>query len=328
MMYYRQDMWLALIIVTAFILDCLIGDPQNPYHPMRAIGKFIALGIRLLGSLKPKSHAAQFTMGVVMSLIVVSVSFALTWLLMWGLYRLNIWVGLCAEVILCYFLIAPKALRDESMLVYRALVDGDILCARKNLSFIVGRDTQDLNAGDMVRATVETVSENLSDGVIAPLIFTAIGGAPLGMALKAVNTLDSMVGYRNVEFEWFGKFAARLDDVVNFIPSRVSAFLLIFGSLFTGWDTKGAVRVYIRDRYSHKSPNSAQTESACAGALGLALGGDSYYKGELVRKPTIGDGINEPVPKHIVAANRLMYAATICSVVLFASIRLIFDVLV
>jgi adenosylcobinamide-phosphate synthase len=180
----------------------------------------------------------------------------------------------------------------------------------------VGRDTENLSASEIVKAAVETVSENLSDGVIAPLIFICIGGAPLGMAYKAINTLDSMLGYRNEDFEYFGKFAARLDDIVNLIPARVSAWLMILGSFIIGADIKGAIRIYIRDRYNHKSPNSAHTESVCAGALGLCLGGSSYYRGVLVQKPTIGDEIHEPVPKHIIAANRLMYAATIITVLL------------
>jgi adenosylcobinamide-phosphate synthase len=220
---------------------------------------------------------------------------------------------------MCYFLIAAKELKDDSMKIYADLNNGDIEGARKNLSFIVGRDTQNLSPSAMIKAAVETVAENLSDGVIAPLIFIFIGGAPLGFAYKAINTLDSMIAYRNDEFEYFGKAAARLDDAVNFIPARVSALMMIAGSFFCGMDTKMAVRIYSRDRYNHKSPNSAQTESVCAGALGLCLGGDNYYHGALVHKPTIGDAIHEPEPEHIIAANRLMYSAAIGAVILLAA---------
>ena len=309
---------IAFIIIIAFALDCIIGDPQNPFHPIRIIGGGIAFGIKLYKKFKVKSHALQFIMGTALSLIIICLSFALTWQITRGLYAVNFWLGLITEAVICYFLIAPKALKTESMKVCRSLEAGDIEDARKNLSYIVGRDTKNLSKPEIVKAAVETVAENLSDGVIAPLIFIFIGGAPLGMAYKAVNTLDSMIGYRNEDFEFFGKFAARFDDVVNFIPARISAVFMIAGSFIIGADTAGAIRVYKRDRRNHKSPNAAQTESVCAGALGLCLGGDSVYKGQLVHKPTIGDDVNEPEPNHIAAANHLMYAATIIAVFLLS----------
>jgi len=315
---------IVYIIIAAFILDCIVGDPQNPIHPMRIIGNGIMLGVNAHKKVNNKNTAAQFIMGALLTLTIIGLSYAVTAYITWGVYYLNFWLGLVVEAVICYFLIAPKALRDESMKVYRSLEAGDIEGARKNLSFIVGRDTQNLDMPGVVKAAVETVAENLSDGVIAPLLFICAGGAPLGMAYKAVNTLDSMIGYRNEEFEYFGKFAARLDDVVNLIPARISALLMLMGSVFIGADVRGAARIYMRDRYNHKSPNSAQTESVCAGALGLRLGGDSFYGGVLVKKPTIGDGVHEPEPKHIPVANRLMYAATVSAVVLTAAGRIVF----
>lgn len=306
----------ACIIMLAFILDCIIGDPQNPLHPMRIIGNGVAVGVKAYKKTKAKSSAVQFIMGVILSILVIGLAYMLTWLIVWGFYSLNYWIGLFMEAVVCYFLIAPRALKDESMKVYRSLSAGDIESSRKNLSYIVGRDTASLSTSDIIKATVETISENLSDGVIAPLIFIFLGGAPLGMAYKAINTLDSMIGYRDNDFEHFGKFAARLDDFVNFIPSRISAILMILGSFFIKADTRGAVKIYLRDKHNHKSPNSAQTESVCAGALGLRLGGDSYYNKKLVRKPIIGDDIHEPALEHIIIANRLMYAATIIAVCL------------
>ncbi|MDR0313726.1 MAG: adenosylcobinamide-phosphate synthase CbiB [Treponema sp.] len=317
----------ACIIIAAFTLDCIIGDPQNPFHPMRLIGKGINLGIGAYRKASIRNPVVQFIAGLILSLIIIFLSYVVIKLLTWGFYRINYFIGMAVEAVICYFLIAAKALKDESMKVYSSLTAGDIEAARKNLSFIVGRDTQNLNQPSIVKAAVETVAENLSDGVIAPLIFILIGGAPLGMAYKAINTLDSMIGYRNDEFEYFGKFAARLDDIVNFIPSRISALLMLLGSVFNGMDTKMAFRIYIRDRYKHKSPNSAQTESVCAGALGLCLGGDNYYHGVLVHKPGIGDGIYEPEPKHIIAANRLMYSAAFCAVVLLAALSVAIAVL-
>jgi len=309
----------AFIILIAFILDCIIGDPQNPFHPIRFIGGGIALGIKAFKRAKIKSHTAQFISGAVLTIVIVALSFAATKLITWGFYRINWWAGLVVEAVICYFLIAAKALKVESMKVYYALAAGDLDGARRYLSFIVGRETKCLDEKGITTAAVETVSENLSDGVIAPLIFIFIGGAPLGMAYKAVNTLDSMIGYRNEDYEYFGKFAARLDDVVNFIPARISAFIMMVGSVFVGSDIKGAARIYARDRRNHKSPNSAQTESVCAGALGIRLGGDSYYHGKLVHKPIIGDDVNTPAPSHIKAANRLMYAAVILAVTILVA---------
>ena len=317
---------IAYIIIAAFILDLIIGDPQNPYHPIRLIGNAISLGLRLYKKARIKSPALQFLMGLALTLLIVGLSYTLTRLIIWGFSSLNYWLGLILEAVICYFLIAARALKDESMKVCRSLNAGDIEAARKNLSLIVGRDTQNLSKPDIAKAAVETVAENLSDGVIAPLIFIFIGGAPLGMAYKAINTLDSMLGYRNDEFEYLGKFPARLDDAVNIIPARVSALLMILGSIFLGMDVKGAARIYIRDRYKHKSPNSGHTESVCAGALGLSLGGANYYHGILVNKPSIGDDLHEPMPEHIISANRLMYAATISAVVLLTASSIIFTV--
>ena len=320
---YIETFRIPFIVIAAFALDYVIGDPQNPFHPIRIIGNGINLGIKFFRKAKPKRPLVQFLAGFFLSLTVIILAYTITKIFTWSFYRIYFFAGLAAEIILCYFLIAAKSLKDESMKVYGALAAGDIERARKNLSFIVGRDTQNLDQPAVVRASVETVSENLCDGVIAPLVFVFIGGAPLGMAYKAINTLDSMIGYRNDEFEYLGKFAARLDDAANFIPSRISALLMIFGSFVTGLDTKNAIRIFIRDRYKHKSPNSAQTESVCAGALGLCLGGDNYYNGALVHKPVIGDSINEPAPEHIIAANRLMYNAAISAVVLFSALGIL-----
>jgi len=304
-----------IIILAAFLLDCIFGDPQNPLHPIRAIGAAVAVGVNAFKSAKPKSRAMRFSLGAALTIVVVCASFIATRLVLLGFYRVDFWLGLVAEALICYFIIAAKALKVESMKVYHALSANDLQAARRNLSYIVGRETEKLDEQKIIKATVETIAENLSDGVIAVLIFIFIGGAPLGMAYKAVNTLDSMIGYRNEEFEYFGKFAARLDDVVNFIPARISAVFMILGSVFVGADTRSAVRIYVRDRRKHKSPNAAQTESVCAGALGLQLGGDSYYNGKLVQKPTIGDELNVPEKVHIRDANRLMYAATILAII-------------
>ncbi len=304
------------IIIPAFLLDCLLGDPQNPFHPIRMIGRVIGWGVRFFQFLRIKNGVLAFLSGMLLTIVLTATVYFATRYLIGLFYNANPWFGYVTEIVLCYFIIAPKALRDESMKVYRSLRADDLQGARKNLSRIVGRDTQQLESRGIVRATVETVAENFSDGVIAPLFFVLLGGVPLGMAYKAVNTLDSMIGYRNEKYEYFGKFAARLDDIVNYFPARLSAFLMLIAAFVTKKDAKRAFQVYRRDRRKHKSPNSAQTEAVCAGALGLQLGGDSYYGGKLISKPTIGDAIVAPSPSHIIEANRLMYAATVIGILL------------
>ena len=304
------------VMIPAFLLDCLFGDPQNRLHPIRLIGNGITAGTRLFQRSRIKSPVCDFVSGMILTLAVVAAVFAITWFCVQACHGLAPWFGGVLEVILCYFIISPRALRDESMKVFRAVENDDLPDARMCLSRIVGRDTQNLEYPGIIRATVETVSENFSDGVIAPLFFVLIGGVPFGMAYKAINTLDSMIGYRNEKYEYFGKFAARLDDAANLIPARLAAMLLILAAAVTGKNAKKAMRIYVRDRYKHKSPNAAHTEAVCAGALGLQLGGDNYYHGKLVQKPTIGDDLVPPCSRHIIAVNRLMYAATVIGLVL------------
>lgn len=312
------------IIILAFLLDCVIGDPQNPFHPIRLIGRLISLGIKVYKKTAIKSKVTSFIFGMCLSILTIAVTFFSTKMIIDLLSGVGYWFGFTAEVIICYFIISAKALKTESMKVYKYVQSVDLEKARFSLSYIVGRDTNNLTFLQIIKATIETVAENLSDGVIAPLIFVFIGGVPLGMAYKAINTLDSMVGYKNETYEYFGKFAARLDDVVNFIPARISALLMIISSLFTGGDIKMAFQIYIRDRYNHKSPNSAQTEAVCAGALGLCLGGDNYYKGILVHKPTIGDSIQKPSAEHIILANRMMYVTTVLAILIMLLLSNIF----
>ncbi len=311
------------IIIPAFLLDCLLGDPQNPFHPIRMIGRTIVWSVRFFQFFRIRNRVFDFLSGVLLTLALTATVYFTTRYLIGFLYNANPWFGYVMEIVLCYFIIAPKALRDESMRVYRSLQADDLQAARENLSRIVGRDTQHLESRGIVRATVETVAENFSDGVIAPLFFVLLGGVSLGMAYKAVNTLDSMIGYRNEKCEYFGKFAARLDDVVNYIPARLSAILMLMAVLVMRRDVKRALRTYRRDRRNHKSPNSAQTEAVCAGTLGLQLGGDSYYGGKLVSKPTVGDAVVPPSPFHIVEANRLMYAATVIGILIIVLMQVL-----
>lgn len=312
---------LALLI--GFCLDLLLGDPHWAPHPVRAIGALIAGLEKGLRRLFPKSPAGELVGGVVLVLLTLAIPTGLTVLLLWACRQVSPWLALAAESLLSYQLLATKSLADESRKVYDALKTGGLDQARYAVSMIVGRDTASLDEAGVARAAVETVAENASDGVIAPLIFLAIGGAPLGMVYKAVNTMDSMVGYKNDQYLWFGRCAAKLDDVVNFIPARLAGLLMCLGAGFSGFDAPNALRIFRRDRKNHKSPNSAHTEAAAAGALHIQLGGSNYYFGKLVEKPTIGDADHPVEPLDIVRVNRLMYATAFLALVLCCGVPLL-----
>jgi len=298
--------------VAGFILDLIFGDPHNFFHPVIAIGKLISVCDGKLRNGKPESDKRNgyFTVIIVLTVTFLVSAFAL------GLgYALNPFLGCFVEAFMTYQALAAKSLRTESMKVYKALFGGSIDEARQAVSMIVGRDTKELDKEHIIAAAVETVAENASDGVIAPMIYLALGGPLLGYLYKAVNTMDSMIGYKNEKYMNFGKAAAKLDDVLNFIPSRISGllFVLAAGILGKDYSAKEALRIFKRDRRNHKSPNSAQTEAACAGALGIRLAGDASYFGQIVKKPFIGDKKREIETEDIKRANTLMYcASTIC----------------
>lgn len=257
-------------------------------------------------------------------LIVLFCTVLITDILLIGAYTIHPILGCVVEAIMTYQVLAAKCLVVESMKVYQALTTGTIEEARKAVSMIVGRDTEQLDEAGVTRAAVETVAENASDGVIAPMLYLAIGGPILGLLYKAINTMDSMIGYKNERYLDFGRAAAKLDDIVNFVPSRISAWLMILACPFLGDDyiASEAKRIYLRDRSKHSSPNSAQTESACAGALGIKLGGDASYFGKMVSKPELGDGRRRIQAMDIPRANRLMYGAAILCELLCIGITL------
>ena len=309
-------------VILGFLLDLLLGDPVWLYHPVRIIGKLIECFEKLLRSLFPKTKTGERAAGVFLVLFVTGISTAAPLLLLHFLYSLQVWAGFALETFWCYQLLATKALKVESMRVYRAVRSGDLERSRYAVSMIVGRDTRNLSFQGVTKAAVETVAENASDGVIAPLLFLMIGGAPAGFFYKSINTMDSMVGYKNDRYRYFGTFAARLDDVVNFLPARLAGLLMIAGAYLCGMDGKNALNMYRRDRKKHASPNSAHTEAAAAGALDIQLAGDAWYFGKLHKKPTLGDPIRPVEPEDIPRANRLMYAAAILTLVLAAVLRL------
>ena len=311
---------LALLI--GFCLDLLLGDPHWAPHPVRAIGAIITGLERLLRRLLPKSPAGELTGGVILVALTLAIPTGLTAALLWGCRQVSFWLALAVESVLCYQLLATRALVVESGKVYTALKAGDLPGARQAVSMIVGRDTAQLDEAGVARAAVETVAENASDGVIAPLLFLAIGGAPLGMLYKAANTMDSMVGYRNEKYLYFGRPAARLDDLLNLIPARIAGVLMCLGSAAAGYDGKNAWRIFRRDRKNHKSPNSAHTEAACAGALQLRLAGPAFYFGRRVEKPYIGDDQRPIEPLDILRAGRILYATAFFALLIFCGVPL------
>ncbi|RHD94607.1 cobalamin biosynthesis protein CobD [Agathobacter rectalis] len=317
--------------IAGFVLDLLIGDPHFIPHPVRFIGSLISfLDKRLNCDAKyniseKKLNLIKYKRGMLLVFTVIFATFTMSVIIIVAAYSINLYAGIIVEVVMTWQILATKCLRVESMRVYDALRTDGVDAGRKAVSMIVGRDTSVLDAAGVTRAAVETIAENTSDGVIAPMLYTAIGGPVLGFVYKAVNTMDSMLGYKNDKYMYFGRFAARLDDVVNFIPARISAYLMIVAAFIGGrqFDGRNAYRIFKRDRFNHASPNSAQTESVCAGALRVQLAGDAVYFGKLVKKKYIGDRLREIEYEDIKRANRLMYiTAFLCELLSVAVMSL------
>ena len=309
-------------LVMGYILDLIFGDPYWMPHPVRFIGNLISILEKVIRRFMPKTKRGEYIGGIILTVMVVSISMVIPLVIILMAKSINTYLALTVETFMCYQILATKSLKVESMKVYDELEKNDLPSARKAVSMIVGRDTKDLTFSGVAKAAVETVAENTSDGIIAPMIFIAIGGAPMGFFYKAINTMDSMVGYKNEKYMNFGRFAAKLDDVVNYLPARISAYEMILSSFFLRYDYKNAFKIYKRDRYNHASPNSAQTESVCAGALDVQLAGNAYYFGKLYEKPTIGDDIREINYDDIKKANRLLYCTSIISIVIISVIKI------
>ena len=314
-------MYHLIALLIGFFVDLLLGDPHSIPHPVVWIGTLISAAEKLVRRLFPKTVRGENIAGGVLWVIVVLVSTAVPALLLYAAYRLHPAAGLVLESIMCWQILATRSLRDESMKVYAALKKGVPEEYRRAVSMIVGRDTAELDDLAVTRAAVETVAENASDGVIAPMLFLALGGAPLGFFYKAANTMDSMLGYIEMPYKNIGLVPAKMDDVLNYIPARLSALLMLAAGALLGMDAKNGWRIWRRDRRNHASPNSAQTESVCAGLLGVRLAGDAYYHGELHKKPYIGDALREIEYEDIPRAGRLLYATAALSLVLFGAVR-------
>lgn len=321
-----------IAFIAGFVLDLLIGDPHFIPHPVRLIGSLISFLDKRLNSeagynsSENEANLTKYKRGVLLAFTVIFATFAVSVIILVAAYSINLYAGIIAEAVMTWQILATKCLRVESMRVYDALSTDGVDAGRRAVSMIVGRDTSVLDEAGVTRAAVETIAENTSDGVIAPMLYTAIGGPVLGFVYKAVNTMDSMLGYKNDKYMYFGRFAARLDDVVNFIPARISAYLMIIAAFIGGrqFDGRNAYRIFKRDRFNHASPNSAQTESVCAGALRVQLAGDAVYFGKLVKKKYIGDGLREIEYEDIKRANRLMYiTAFLCELLSVAVMSLV-----
>ena len=303
-------MMTAWAVLGGFVLDALFGDPAWLPHPVVYMGKAISKLEKFLRPRLPKTPQGELLGGAIVAFCLPVGTFLLTGLVCWGAARLHPLLGLAVQMFWCGQALAARGLVQESTNVYKELKKPDLPGARKAVSRIVGRDTAELTAEGVTKAAVETVAENASDGVIAPLLYMLIGGAPLALTYKAINTMDSMLGYKNEKYLYFGRVPAKLDDVANYIPSRLAGLLWVAAAAFTHNDAKGAWKIWRRDRRNHASPNSAQTESACAGALGVQLAGPAYYFGEYYAKPTIGDALRPIEPEDILRANQMMYVAS------------------
>lgn len=322
-----------MILTAGLLLDALFGDPVWLYHPVRMIGKLIT-GLewlldrlfRISGEREADQKRKLFAGGLlVLGTVVFSVAVPAGILhladhIHHGLYLL-------LSCFFCYQLLAMRSLKAESMKVYTALLQEGLAAGRKAVSMIVGRDTEALTEEGVIKATVETIAENTSDGVIAPLLYITLLGVPGGFFYKAVNTMDSMVGYKNDKYLYFGRFAAKLDDVVNFLPARLSGVLMVLASGLSGFDRANAWKIFRRDRKNHASPNSAQTEAVMAGALRIQLAGDAWYFGKLYQKPTIGDDLRPVEYEDIRRANRLLYATALLSLLIFSLVKILILVL-
>jgi len=310
----KHELFCAMLL--GFLLDCLLGDPRTIPHPVVCMGRLISWLEKAFRTLFPKTKLGENLAGGCIWLVTVAVSF----LIPWGLLKLagmvSPWLRLLLQAIFCWQVLAAKSLRQESMKVYEALKTGTIEDARYAVSMIVGRDTQALDADAVTRAAVETVAENCSDGVIAPMLYFALGGGPLAFAYKAVNTMDSMLGYVEPPYQNVGLVPARMDDVCNYLPARISGIMMLLAGGLLGLNFRNGWKIFLRDRYNHASPNSAQTESVCAGLLGLRLAGDAWYHGVLHKKKYIGDALRPITPEDIPLSDRLMYATAVLTLVI------------
>ena len=314
-------MTLVIKIWIAYVLDLIFGDPQNIIHPVQIIGKMINIGEKsLLGKKYKSDRKYKFFAGMILNITVISLTYGITYLI--RRTSENSIIFTVAEIYLMYTIFSINSLAREGNRVYNILKEGNIERARRDLSYLVSRDTGAMDEKMIIRSTMETISENTVDGIVAPMLYMFLGGLPLSMTYKAINTFDSMVGYKNEKYMDFGKFSAKLDDVANFIPARITGILIVIGSIILGYDYKNSLKVFIRDRKNHSSPNSGHAEAGVAGALGVQFGGRVSYFGKEVDKPVIGDKIKDFELEDIKKNIKIMYVASFLSLAVFSVISL------
>lgn len=301
----------SLAAMAAFFLDTVLGDPQSRWHPVAVLGRFISFLERLLYP-ADGGNQRKFAMGALLTLLVLCISYAAAEGLLLAARALPVaWGTDLVSVVLLYFCISPRMLAKAGQEIYALLVKGDLAAARERVGYIVGRDTDRLDEADAARAAIETVAENTVDGVIAPLFFFAFGGAPLAVLYRAANTMDSMLGYKNERYLYFGRMAARVDDVLNYVPARLTGVLFVMAAFLLGYDGRNALNMLVRDAAGHPSPNGGYAEAPVAGALHIRLGGVNYYFGERHFRAYMGDAHMDISAKHILGAIRLMYTVTV-----------------
>ena len=314
-----------LSILIAFGVDMVLGDPRWLPHPICLMGNVISFLEKRLRAICGEKPEWQLMGGFVLVVFMLTTAFGIPYYILQLAQAYDMRLAFAINTFMLYQIFALRSLRNAGLDVLEPLHKGDIDEARLKLSWIVGRDTQNLNEEEITKATVETIAENTGDGVIAPMFYMFIGGAPLALLYKAINTMDSMIGYKNDKYLYFGRCAAKLDDVANFIPARIAAFCMLAAAYFLNMNTAGAWKIFKRDRYNHLSPNSAMTESVAAGAMDLQLGGGHYYFGKFVPKPTIGDEVRSAEPEDVLKANSLLFFSSILCIIAFSLVYLLFN---
>lgn len=320
-------MWIIAANIVGFLMDCIFGDPVCLPHPVRLIGWWISTLERVCRRCFPKTPGGERMAGIAMTLGVLLLTGGAAVAVLWLSTKIHRLFGFSVACIMCWQVFAAKCLKTEAEKVQRVLETGDLPGARRQIAMLVGRDTEQLDAIQIAKAAIETVAENTSDGVVAPLFWAMIGGPAAGMLYKAVNTMDSMVGYKNDRYLHFGFISAKLDDLANYLPARLTGLFMIAAAFLLHFDGKAAWRIWRRDRRKHASPNSAQSESACAGALHIQLAGNASYFGRIHEKPYIGDPLRSVEPEDIRRSCDLMYGTSLIALAVFSLLRLIVIVL-
>ncbi|WP_196594072.1 adenosylcobinamide-phosphate synthase CbiB [Pectinatus sottacetonis] len=307
----------AIIVICAFIIDTIIGDPNSKYHPVAVMGRLVGILDSLLYR-KKANDPVKLVLGLILSIICLSTAYWLTRGIIWGmeLLKFNWWIKIFLDAVILSFMISPKSLMQAGLGVINNLIHDDIEAAREKVHYIVGRDVNNMDEAEMVRATIETIAENTTDGIISPLFFFFIGGLPLAVLYRMANTLDSMVGYKNDRYLYFGRASARIDDILNLIPARIAGILIVISAAILHFDYKNAWKIMKRDAKKHPSPNGGFTEASVAGALNIRLGGQNYYFGKPHFRAYMGDPYQKLCARHIVSAIQLMYTATVLFIAL------------